>query len=94
VSFKLLNEVANALKENATIEILVEGHTDSTGSDQTNMRLSQARAESVREYLLGQGIDPGRLKARGFGKDVPIDTNNSAAGRERNRRVEFTITKE
>jgi outer membrane protein OmpA-like peptidoglycan-associated protein len=94
VSFKLLNEVAEALKQNAGMEVMVEGHTDSVGGDTFNLTLSQNRAESVREYLVGQGVDPGRLKARGYGKTMPLDTNSTAAGRERNRRVEFTITRD
>ncbi len=94
VSFQLLNEVAGVLKANPSMEIVVEGHTDSVGSDAMNMRLSQKRSESVRTYLIAQGVDASHLKAMGFGETQPIDTNETADGRERNRRVEFTIVKE
>jgi OOP family OmpA-OmpF porin len=94
VSYRLLNEVASALRGSPNLEILVEGHTDSVGNDASNLRLSSARASAVREYLIGQGIDPQRLTAIGFGETRPITSNASAAGREQNRRVEFTIVKE
>lgn len=94
ISFKLLNEVAGALKANPSMEVLVEGHTDSVGSDSLNMKLSAARANSVRDYLVGQGVEATRLTSIGFGKTKPIADNGSADGREQNRRVEFTIVKE
>ena len=94
ISFKLLNEVAAVLKANPSMEVLVEGHTDSVGSDALNMKLSGARANSVREYMIGQGVEATRLTAIGFGKTKPIADNGTADGREMNRRVEFTIVKE
>lgn len=94
VSFRLLNEVAQAIKSSPTMNVLVEGHTDSVGTDSLNLKLSDARATSVREYLIAQGIESARLTAIGFGEAKPIDNNRTKAGRERNRRVEFTITKE
>ena len=93
-SFKLLNEVAQALKNNKTMEVLVEGHTDSRGSDSYNLRLSDSRANAVREYLISQGIKTERLKSMGFGETKPIASNKRRAGRKKNRRVEFTITRE
>jgi outer membrane protein OmpA-like peptidoglycan-associated protein len=76
-----------------TLEI--EGHTDSVGSDELNNKLSQSRAESVRDYLQQAGVKPDRIKAvRGFGKTKPIATNDSAAGRQQNRRVEVVIEDE
>ena len=93
-SYALLNEVAEVLKANPSMYILVEGHTDSKGSDSYNMRLSQKRANAVREYLVAYGVEPERLEAMGFGEVRPIDDNSTRDGRERNRRVEFTITKE
>ena len=94
VSFRLLNEVASVLQTYSTMRVLVEGHTDSVGGDLSNLKLSQARADSVRAYLVAQGVEPDRLTSMGFGKEKPIDTNRTKAGRERNRRVEFTITGE
>ncbi|MGH9843107.1 MAG: OmpA family protein, partial [Blastocatellia bacterium] len=70
----------------------IEGHTDSVGSDELNNKLSQNRAESVRDYLTGAGVKAERVKAvRGFGKTKPISTNDTAAGRQMNRRVEVVI---
>jgi len=88
----LLDEIARIVKEHPDVpKVLIEGHTDSTGSHTSNMRLSERRAEAVRTYLLNKGVPPERLEARGFGPDRPIATNDTAAGREANRRVEFII---
>ena len=91
-SNRLLDEVAEVLKANPTMTVLVEGHTDSVGSTTNNLRLSQQRADSVRDYLIAQGVEPERLTAIGFGEEKPIDSNRTRLGRERNRRVEFTLT--
>ncbi len=90
-SYRLLNEVAQLLQDNPDLKVLVEGHTDSRGSRRTNQRLSKARARSVRTYLIRRGVDPDRLTAQGFGEEEPIASNASRSGREKNRRVEFTI---
>ena len=92
ISFPLLDEVAQALKDNSTIKVRIEGHTDSRGSDKFNLKLSKARSSSVRTYLLGKGIAPERMVAEGYGEAVPVADNRTAAGREQNRRVEFVIT--
>jgi OmpA-OmpF porin, OOP family len=95
VSFPLLDEVAKVLVDNPQIELLqVEGHTDATGGAARNRQLSQQRAESVRQYLVGKGVAKGRLVAKGFGPDKPIGDNESPDGREANRRVEFNIVKQ
>lgn len=91
ISYALLNEVAQALRDNATIRVRVEGHTDSRGNANYNLQLSQNRAESVRNYLIGQGIPAERMEAKGFGKVQPIADNRTEDGREQNRRVEFII---
>jgi outer membrane protein OmpA-like peptidoglycan-associated protein len=91
VSFPLLDEVALALTDNPTIKVRIEGHTDSVGPDQRNLKLSGARAESVRTYLVRKGIDPARMEAKGFGEGVPIADNRTQEGRDQNRRVEFVI---
>jgi OOP family OmpA-OmpF porin len=92
-SFVELNKVVEFLKENHTVEIEIEGHTDSKGSDDYNLNLSQGRSQSVVDYLISQGIEGFRLNAHGFGETKPIDTNDSEEGRANNRRVEFTVVK-
>ncbi len=92
VSFGLLNEVAQALKDNPKIKVEVGGHTDSQGNDNSNLKLSQNRANSVRKYLIGQGVAAERMTAKGYGENVMIADNRTADGRAQNRRVEFVIT--
>lgn len=92
VSFPLLDEVAQALTDNPTIEVRIEGHTDSQGSDKFNLKLSNNRAASVRKYLIDRGVDSARMTSQGFGETVPIADNRTKAGRAENRRVEFFIT--
>jgi len=88
----VLAAVAKVLEENPSItKVRVEGHTDDVGKDQMNLDLSQRRAESVQRELVKQGVDAVRLEAVGYGETRPIDTNRTEDGRERNRRVEFTI---
>jgi outer membrane protein OmpA-like peptidoglycan-associated protein len=70
----------------------VEGHTDSVGGDDYNQRLSEQRGESVRDYLVQQGMPGGSVTTRGFGKTQPTATNDTAAGRQQNRRVELVIS--
>jgi len=92
LSFELLEEVALVINDHAHIQkIRVEGHTDSDGGEAYNQKLSQARADSVREFLVNAGVEPGRLEAVGYGESEPIDTNRTAEGKANNRRVEFTI---
>jgi OmpA-OmpF porin, OOP family len=93
-SFSLLDEIAQVLRSRPTMTVRIEGHTDSRGRRAHNMQLSTARAESVRQHLVGLGIDPSRMQAQGYGPDQPIETNKTAAGREKNRRVEFFITQQ
>ena len=86
-----LNQVADALRDETDHSIMVEGYTDSTGSDQTNEILSQKRADAVRDYLVAHGIKADMIKARGQGKSNPIATNATATGRAMNRRVEIVV---
>lgn len=91
-SYPLLRNVADVLRAHPELSrIRVEGHTDDRGSDDSNLELSRRRAETVREFLVAQGIDPERLDAVGFGETRPIAGNDTSAGRAKNRRVEFVI---
>ena len=92
VSFKILDEIVKILQDNPKITLEVQGHTDNVGSADYNKKLSQARAESVRAYLVAHGIDPSRLIAKGYGMDKPLVQNNTAANRALNRRVQFIRT--
>jgi outer membrane protein OmpA-like peptidoglycan-associated protein len=91
-SFAMLTEIADVLTRRPEIVVRVEGHTDSRGSVQHNLKLSQSRAESVKQFLVARGVSPERMEARGFGSTQSIADNRTAAGREQNRRVEFIIT--
>lgn len=90
-AFKLLNEYAKALKSPALADavLVIAGHTDSVGSDQRNLKLSQGRAQAVRDYLVERGIAPVRLIAKGYGEVYPVASNDTEADREQNRRSEF-----
>ncbi|RME15667.1 MAG: hypothetical protein D6799_05755 [Bacteroidetes bacterium] len=90
-SFPELNRVVELMQQNANIKVEISGHTDSKGSDDYNMKLSQARAKSVVDYILSKGIEPKRLIAKGYGETQPIDTNDTEEGRQNNRRVEFKV---
>ena len=72
------------------VRVEVGGHTDSTGSDEHNLKLSTARAGSVQDYLVGKGIRALQIVARGYGESRPIASNDAAEGRSENRRVELT----
>ncbi|ELR68892.1 OmpA/MotB [Fulvivirga imtechensis AK7] len=92
-SYVELDKVVEFLQNNSTVEIEIAGHTDSKGSDDYNLNLSQGRAQAVVDYLISQGIDDYRLIARGYGETVPLETNETDEGRAVNRRVEFTVLK-
>jgi outer membrane protein OmpA-like peptidoglycan-associated protein len=81
------------LRDNPSLDVRIEGHTDSQGSAAANQRLSQKRAEAVRRYLVDQAIAPTRMEAIGYGEDRPLEDNRTAEGRATNRRVEFHIIK-
>lgn len=89
---KVLNQVALLIKANPELErVRVEGHTDKTGPDTVNERLSQHRAREVRRYLIERGVSPRRLRAVGRGSSQPLSNEDTPAGRARNRRVEFVV---
>lgn len=91
-SVPVVEAVKGILKANPQIKkVSVEGHTDDRGGANANRKLSQARAESVRQWLVDHGIDGGRLVAVGFGEDRPAVPGKTKEAREANRRVEFII---
>ena len=95
-SFTILDQVSQQLRAHPEVKTLrIEGHTDSVGADDYNMRLSQARAESVKKYLTEKGrIAPERLIAKGYGETRPIASNTTPRGKAQNRRVEFLIVEQ
>lgn len=86
-----LNKVASTLAEDNKTAIVVSGYTDNTGNDSINIPLSQSRAQSVANYLVGQGISSSRINAEGYGSAQPIASNATPDGRQQNRRVELSI---
>ncbi len=86
-----LDKMAVILGKYADTNILIEGHTDGTGSDEHNLELSRNRASSVSNYLAGLGVDPSRFTTMGYGESQPIATNDTSEGRQQNRRVELAI---
>ncbi len=93
-SMSILDDVVQVLVDAPYLHMRIEGHTDSEGSDDLNLQLSNDRARAVREYLEAKGISPGRLSSVGYGETRPIDTNRTLSGRANNRRVEFHLTEE
>ncbi len=87
-----LGRLVQFLNEYPERSVVIEGHTDSVGSDDLNLGLSQRRSDSVRTYLLGQGIEAARVTATGKGERSPIASNDNAGGRQQNRRVEIIIS--
>lgn len=92
-SAAVLADIIKILNEYPTAKFTVEGHTDSIGSESLNQRLSDSRANSVKEYLIKNGIDAFRLSALGYGESKPIDSNKTSKGRANNRRVEINLAK-
>lgn len=90
-SYPVLAAVADAMQASGIAHIRVEGHTDSSGDDATNLELSRRRAESVRRWLIEHGIDESGVTAAGMGETVPFESNDTELGRAANRRVEFHI---
>ncbi len=87
----ILTKVASGLQQQANLRVTIEGHTDSMGTDAYNQRLSLARADSVRAFLIRQGVSPTRLKSEGYGESRPVGSNETDDGRAMNRRVEFRV---
>jgi len=87
-----INKLSQFLSENPDRKVIVEGYTDSTGTESHNQSLSERRAGSVRAALVKMGVDPARIVAQGYGKEYPVAENASVSGRAMNRRVEVTIS--
>ena len=84
-----LDEVVRSLKMRENVSVLLSGHTCNLGSESYNLGLSERRANSVKAYLVANGIDPARLSTQGYGESLPIADNSTKTGREENRRVEI-----
>ena len=89
-----LAKLSGILLAHPGLNLEVEGHTDSVGSDEFNQRLSEQRASTVREFLVDQGLASGSVTSKGFGKTMPVASNDTAAGRQKNRRVELIVSGE
>ena len=88
-SYAILDELATTLEKNPTLKISIEGHTDRTGNESINIKLSEARAKACKTYLTSKGVNAERLKESGFGSTRPVSDNDTPEGRTLNRRVEF-----
>ena len=86
-----LDEAVKTLKANPKYDVEIVGHTDDTGDHDYNVDLSRRRAESVKTYFVGNGIDEARIETEGLGPDKPVDSNDTRKGRANNRRIEFKI---
>jgi len=86
-----LGQISRFLKANDTLHVEIAGHTDSIGTRESNLQLSRDRAEAVRAFLVEAGVEPARIKAKGYGERKPVADNSSEEGRQKNRRVVFTI---
>ena len=93
LSYSTLNQVVELFSKYPNLVVEIAGHTDNTGNSEANHRLSENRAKSVVNYLVSNGVDQMKLKAKGYGDSSPLSDNNTEEGRRRNRRVEFKILK-
>jgi outer membrane protein OmpA-like peptidoglycan-associated protein len=87
-----LAKISGIILSHPGLRLEVDGYTDSIGSEDYNLKLSDQRAGGVRDYLIGQGIAPDNIMSKGFGKDAPVASNDTAAGRQKNRRVEMVVS--
>ena len=90
-SSEYLNELADALRDNPQLKLVLIGHTDNVGSDRYNLRLSHERAESIKQYLVGKGVSNERIRVEGKGMRAPLNNNATEEERSINRRVELSI---
>ena len=89
-----LAKLSGIILAHPSLNLVIEGHTDNVGSDEVNQKLSEQRAESVRSYLIEQGLAQPNVKAQGFGKSTPVVDNSTPANRQKNRRVEIVVSGE
>ena len=92
-SFPELDRIGITMNDNKKLFIEIGGHTDNIGGNEANLKLSQDRADAVREYLIGKGIEPDRVQSKGYGETKPVAKNDTPEGQQINRRVEFRILK-
>lgn len=90
-SFEQLDQLVSLMEDASKLVIEIAGHTDNVGSESSNLKLSEDRAESVRAYLISKGVDDNRIMAKGYGKSMPVASNDNEKGRALNRRVEFKV---
>ena len=90
-SYEILNNVVSIMQDNPSYNLRIEGHTDAQGKDDFNLELSKKRAAAVKKHLTDKGVDASRLTSEGYGETKPIEDNDTAAGRAKNRRVELTV---
>jgi outer membrane protein OmpA-like peptidoglycan-associated protein len=93
-AYPTIDRLAEVLKESSNRKVMIEGHTDSTGSDETNQLLSQQRALAVQAALLERGVSAGQVAAVGKGESMPVASNDTSAGRQRNRRVDMIVSQD
>jgi outer membrane protein OmpA-like peptidoglycan-associated protein len=86
-----LEQAADVINDYRKTAVVVQGHTDALGSEESNQTLSERRARAVANYLTNRGVDPGRMTALGFGENAPVASNSSAYGRQKNRRVDVLL---
>ena len=87
-----LAKLSGIIQAHPGLNLAIEGYTDSTGTPEFNMKLSQQRADAVRQFLIMQGLSPDTITSKGLGQDDPIADNSTAAGRKQNRRVEIIVS--
>lgn len=92
-SYPELDRIVNLMKTYNTMEIELSGHTDGVGNPVELMKLSQQRALKVKQYLVSKGVSDKRIVGKGYGRSRPVAPNNTEENRQKNRRVEFTVTK-
>ncbi len=90
-AYDRLRSLARTLNNYPRSQVIIKGHSDSTGDESYNQRLSEQRADRVRQFLVSEGVSPARITAVGFGESMPVATNATAEGRQQNRRVEIEI---